>query len=230
VFGISSLSHATAVPPKLEAMKKAALEYAQERKDSFDTFRISCQRLDSKFPISSMELERELGSVIVDTLHKKVSLKQPQLNIHLEIADQAYLFSKKIDGPGGLPVGSEGKVIVLMDEADPKRSLLSAYLMLRRGCRVFPAGKQELVLDPLNKYSSGSKLEFHEIKSFEGLDRLAAERKILAIAVPDMLDSIKEYPLRTMVLRPLVGYTEKELEEMADRLFKEGARNRLALS
>lgn len=219
VFGITSLSDAQVVPPTLEYMKQAALEYAKARVASFNTFRITCQRINPKFPISSIELEKELGAAVVDSLHKKVCLKNPELNIQFEIADKAYLFSEKIEGAGGLPVGSEGKVIVLINAEEQKMCLLSAYLLLRRGCSVFLAGITETGISSLSRYSSGSKLGFHKVSKYEELDDLATKNKILGIAVPDRIGKIRSYPFKTMVLRPLVGYTEKELSKMADTLF-----------
>ncbi len=174
-----------------------------------------------------MTLEQAIGEVVFETLHKRVSLKSPELNIQFEIADKAYLFSKKIEGPGGLPIGSEGRVMVLMDEdangkndaSSSMRSLLAAYLLFKRGCSILPVGIRQPDLSHLAKYASGGKLLFHKVNDFRGLDKLAAEKKILGIVVSDTAGSIKEYPFKTAVLRPLVGYTEKELDEMQKRLF-----------
>jgi len=225
VFGIASISHATAVPLNLEEMKKAALEYAKARIGSFNTFRVTCQRIDIRFPIDSMTLEKTIGEVVFETLHKKVSLKEPELNIQFDIADQAYLFDEKIEGPGGLPIGSEGRVMVLMDNQEgrdakgTRNSLIAAYLLFKRGCSILPVGTKELDLSPLAAYASGGKLLFHKVESFDGLDKLAAEKKILAIIVPDIATDVKTYPFKTAILRPLVGYTENELAEMEKRLF-----------
>lgn len=217
VFGITSISNATVVPPNLEEMKRAALELAQSRK--FETFRITCQRLEVRFPIDSMTLEKAIGETVFETLHKRVSLKNPELNIQFEIADKVYLFSEKIEGPGGLPIGSEGRVLVLMDEKNKIGSLLSAYLLFKRGCSILPAGRAELDLSPLARYASGGKLLFQRLDSYEKLDSLAADKKILGIVVPDTADDVKDYPFRTMVLRPLVGYTCKEIDMQGKKLF-----------
>ena len=172
-----------------------------------------------RFPIDSMTLERSIGEVVFETLHKKVSLKAPELNIQFEIADQAYLFSEKIEGPGGLPIGSEGRVMVVVDEKEPKKSLLASYLMFKRGCSILPVGIREIDLSHLNPYASGGKLLFHKVADYACLDKLAAEKKILGIVVPDTVNDLKSYPFNTAVLRPLVGYTEEEIKELEKRLF-----------
>jgi adenylyl- and sulfurtransferase ThiI len=214
VFGISSLSIATAVPLELEAIKNAALEYAKQRK--FASFRITTQRVNVRFPLDSMSVDKIVGEVIFETLHKPVDLHNPNLNIHIELIDQAYIFADKIECHAGLPVGSEGRVICLMDNPN---SLLAAVLIMKRGCSVLPCGKAEMDLSPLKRYYPSQKLQLRKIKDYAELDKIAQEKRIKAVVVADTISEIKEYPTQMLVLRPLVGYTPEEVESLLKKYF-----------
>jgi adenylyl- and sulfurtransferase ThiI len=208
IFGISTLSHATVVPLELEEIKKAALSYANDRK--FESFRITTQKLNVKFPHDTPTVDRTVGEVIFETMHKKVDLHKPELNIHIELADKAYIFDQKIEGPKGLPVGSEGRILCIMEG---RESYLAAVLMMKRGCSVLPCGKEDMDLDLLKKYYPSEKLAIRKIKDYSELDAIAKDKRILAVVAPDNLATLKDYGTGLLVLRPLVGYSDEELEE-----------------
>ena len=216
IFGIASLSSAIIVPPNIEDIKKAALEYARAR--NFATFRITSQRLDSRFPLNSSELDKTVGEVIFETLHKKVSLKEPELNIHLEVADKAYIFSDKVFGFGGLPIGTQNRVLCLLDN---KYSLLAAALLMRRGCSAALCSTSEFDFEPLRKFCFGMIPNLKTIKNLEELDRIASESKAKALIVSDRVDSLRDYKTKLPVLRPLVGYDDKKLEEEYRKYFSQ---------
>jgi adenylyl- and sulfurtransferase ThiI len=214
IFGISTLSHATVVPLELEEIKKAALDYARQRK--FGSFRITTQKLNVKFPHDTPSVDRIVGEVIFETMHKRVDLHKPELNLHIELADQAYIFDQKIEGPKGLPVGSEGRILCIMEG---KGSYLAAVLMMKRGCSVLPCGKEDMDLELLKKYYPSEKLVIKKIKDYSELDRIAAANRIKAVVAPDTLFTLKDYGTALLVLRPLVGYSDKELEEKYKEYF-----------
>ncbi len=100
------------------------------------TFCVRVKRAEKTLPFSSVELEARLGEVILEnTKWDKVSLKQPDVTFQMEIRrDATYLFSEKLKGPGGLPVGTAGRVLVLLSGGID--SPVAAWLMAKRGCRV----------------------------------------------------------------------------------------------
>jgi thiamine biosynthesis protein ThiI len=216
IFGIASLSSTIVAPPNIEDIKKAALEYAATRK--FTTFRITSQRLDTRFPLNSSELDRTVGEVIFETLHKKVSLKEPELNLHIEIADKAYLFSDKVLGFGGLPIGTQNRVLCLLDN---KYSLLAAALLMRRGCSAALCSLAEFDVEPLKRFCYGMVPSLRIIKSLEEIDKTASESKARALIVSDRVDSLRDYKTKLPVLRPLVGYDDRKLEQEYRRYFSQ---------
>lgn len=137
VCGVAYFSLAQAVPlsltnPHLDELGKTVVE--EFRTQPFSTFRITAKRADKRLPVTSMDVERVVGAFVRQTLGKEVSLKNPDLTIHIELlTDHAYLFSEKISGPGGMPVGVSGRVACLLSGGID--SPVAAYRMMKRGCR-----------------------------------------------------------------------------------------------
>lgn len=125
------------------------------------SFKVETQRLDKTFLKTSVEVNKELGAFVVKEFGWKVDLENPELVIGIEIINgKAYVFFEKIKGVGGLPVGTQGKVVVLLSGGID--SPVAAFLMLKRGAEVvavhFDQGKNakkvvEKVVDILNDYS-----------------------------------------------------------------------------
>ncbi len=138
VFGIAHFSTAQLIPlhpdlpTTLEALKSAI--GAQVRDLSFDTFRVSTKRADKRFPLTSLDLDREIGAHICDLTGKPVSLRYPTLTITVEmLSREAYVSVQKEAGAGGLPVGVSGKVACLISGGID--SPVAAYRMMKRGCK-----------------------------------------------------------------------------------------------
>ncbi len=133
IFGVVSFSFAEACEPKIEVIKKKALEILKLKR--FKTFRISAQRSDKRFSLTSQQINEKVGAFIVKNLKKDVKLKKPGINCFIEITDeQAFLYTKKIKGSGGLPVGTGGRTAVLISGGID--SPVAAYLTIKRGVRV----------------------------------------------------------------------------------------------
>ena len=139
VCGIANFSLSHAMPfdladPCLDKLSAAVVE--DVRPKSFSTFRVTAKRADKRFPMTSMDIERDVGAAVCDTLGKKVNLKNPELTIYLELlSKEAYCATEKIQGPGGMPVGVSGKVACLISGGID--SPVAAYRMIKRGCRAF---------------------------------------------------------------------------------------------
>src|SRR3989338_3095217 len=97
------------------------------------TFRVTANCL-TQCDLTSQKMNEEVGGYIVDKTKAKVSLKNPDINIGIEVFNKkAYLFTEKKRGPGGLPIGTQGLVAVLLEDKD---SIKAAMLMMKRGCVV----------------------------------------------------------------------------------------------
>lgn len=95
-------------------------------------FRVTSKRSDKRFPLESMEINYEVGGYLKTELGLAVNLKHPQMDVRVEVAlDAAYIYTRKIPGIGGLPVGTSGKGVVLFSGGID--SPVAAYTMMKRG-------------------------------------------------------------------------------------------------
>lgn len=132
IFGIQNMSLAIKVKNDLEEIKKQALRLLNET-DGVRTFKIATKRSNKNFPIKSQELNHILGShLLINTEDITVDVHQPDLEITVDIrSDATYLTSNKVEGPGGLPVGSSGKGLLLLSGGID--SPVAGYLTMKRG-------------------------------------------------------------------------------------------------
>lgn len=116
----------------MSAIKSAVIKALPEK---FETFRISTSRRNKKFPLNSMEINKELGSLVVREKGKKVDLDNPDVTVWVEIGEKfALVYSKRFEGIGGLPVGCAGKVVSLVSGGID--SPVASFLAMKRGCEV----------------------------------------------------------------------------------------------
>ncbi|NLN07726.1 MAG: tRNA 4-thiouridine(8) synthase ThiI [Firmicutes bacterium] len=133
VFGIVSFSPVVKVPLDLEAIKAAALqEFAKTARPGL-TFKVNTKRANKRFPLLSQEISAAVGAHLLRNLPGlTVDVHTPQEVLDIEIREEeAYLYTKKILGPGGLPVGVAGKGLLLLSGGID--SPVAGWMMLKRG-------------------------------------------------------------------------------------------------
>jgi len=137
VPGIVSVSIASKTNATLDVISKAAVNIAKRTLGKSQTFAVRASRI-GVHDFSSKEVNEVVGSAILKAVHgSKVNLSHPDRTIFVEIrGSDAYIFAEKRGGVGGLPVGTQGKVVTLLYHGinDP----VATYLMMKRGCMVFP--------------------------------------------------------------------------------------------
>jgi thiamine biosynthesis protein ThiI len=132
-FGVANFSLAGRSTLDIESMAQAILRDLGDR--SCRTFRVSARRADKRFPMTSPQIEREVGGRIKEVKGWTVDLEDPELDIRLELlTDQAFYFFGKDRGPGGLPTGTAGRVACLLSGGID--SPVAAHRMMKRGCTV----------------------------------------------------------------------------------------------
>lgn len=135
VFGISSFSPAIKADLELEAIKDAALMGIQEITPQPASFKVRVRRPNKKFPYNSNEMNHHLGGhILVNTEGIKVDVHHPDVEVAVEIREEAaYIMCQKIAGAGGLPVGTSGKIMLMLSGGID--SPVAGYLALKRGVR-----------------------------------------------------------------------------------------------
>jgi thiamine biosynthesis protein ThiI len=133
VFGVANFAQAGRAPLDVDAIAQAILGDLGERTAA--TFRVSARRADKRFPLTSPQIEREVGGRIKEAKGWTVDLDDPELTIHVEAltTDAFYYFGKEL-GAGGMPVGVSGRVACLLSGGID--SPVAAWRLMRRGCRV----------------------------------------------------------------------------------------------
>ncbi|MBC8402910.1 MAG: tRNA 4-thiouridine(8) synthase ThiI, partial [Candidatus Marinimicrobia bacterium] len=130
VFGIAYYAPAYRVAPELEIIQSATLELLQGVE--FQTFRITTRKTDRDFPVSAHRTNELVGAHVVEQLGSKVKLKDPDANCRIDLFYQAaFLYTERLEGPGGLPVGVSGKVALMLSGGID--SPVAGYFTLKRG-------------------------------------------------------------------------------------------------
>ena len=112
VFGLVYISPCIRIEKDFEEIKKASIEAAKEKMESgnFTTFKVDTNRGDKNFPMKSPEMSREIGGVILNNFNDlTVDVHKPDFYLYIDIKQYAYIYTVKVKGYGGLPLGTNGK-------------------------------------------------------------------------------------------------------------------------
>jgi thiamine biosynthesis protein ThiI len=180
VFGVVSASPAQTVLADIGDISQAAADMAMRIKPR--TFAIRPKR--SGGSISSETIGREAGEAVRMATGAAVDLEDPELEIYVEARqDKAYLFTEILKGPGGLPLGSGGRMVALISGGID--SSVAAWMMMRRGCPVsllhFDSRPYADALaqsmrsaEVLSQWASGRKIRFIHVPIAPGIEKIAS--------------------------------------------------------
>ena len=132
VFGLIGILPAVRVGGTYQQLEDHVAAHLDELCGS--TFAIRCHRSDKKFPLRSEEIARRLGQLVKDRSGMAVDLSNPEVTIHVLVqTDGIFVYRQRFPGAGGLPVGTSGRVLVLLSGGID--SPAAAYMSLKRGTR-----------------------------------------------------------------------------------------------
>jgi len=135
VMGLSSVHYMRSVSSDIEHIKKISLDLLESERDNFDTFKISTKRQNKSFPKTSPEFNALIGELICLNLDKKVKLKNPDLDLRIEIIeDRAFIGYRFKKGFGGLPIGCGEEALSLISSGID--SPAASFKMLKRGVQL----------------------------------------------------------------------------------------------
>ncbi|CAM3259218.1 tRNA uracil 4-sulfurtransferase ThiI [Sporolactobacillus spathodeae] len=135
IFGIQNISAAIKTENTLDAIKEGVLQVVRAEKDA-KTFKIAARRKDKRFPIRSAELNQEIGGyVLKNNENMRVDVHHPDLKVRIEIGYyETRIYGREYQGAGGLPVGSSGKVMLMLSGGID--SPVAGYLIAKRGALI----------------------------------------------------------------------------------------------
>lgn len=137
VFGIYGICPAVVLEDQgFEQLSKDVADYVKKvyGEESL-TFKVNTRRNKKTYPMQSMEVSSELGSVILDACpNMKVDVHNPQVTVNVEIRNKIYLYSENIPGPGGMPLGTNGRAMLLLSGGID--SPVAGYMIAKRGVTI----------------------------------------------------------------------------------------------
>jgi len=226
VFGIVSVSPAIQTKTDINSISKLSLDISKNLLNETKSFAVRATRT-GKHDFTSQDIAVKIGSDVVKATKARVNLTKPDFEIFIEIRnDKTYLFTEKIRGVGGLPLGTQGKVISLIID---KKSLLAAWYLMHRGCKAIfiKTKKTKEKIEPFfSKWNI--KPEIITIKTqdkdlYKNLNQLALEYNCDALVTNynidknslDLLSEIKSLKqhMDIPVLHPLIAMDEKTINK-----------------
>ena len=178
IFGVVSYSPTVSTKTDHDAIKATVQDYIKKlmEKGEFNPekpFAVKCRRVGThKF--SSREMAGFCGAAVIEITDAPVDLSNPEFRLYIEVReDITYIFHKKIPGPGGLPIGTQGRMISLVSGGID--SPVATYLMMKRGCDItilnfdndpYTSGSNDKIIkiyEKLKEYASGSELKLYQV-------------------------------------------------------------------
>ncbi|MBO3801612.1 MAG: tRNA uracil 4-sulfurtransferase ThiI [Thermoproteota archaeon] len=135
VFGVKWFTIAEECEEDINKIRDTIFSLCNNLLSENVSFRVVAKRANKSFPLSSMQLEEEVGAFLVNKFKAKVDLKNPTRKIYIEITKgKSYIYLEKIQGPGGLPVGVAGKLVSLISGGID--SPVASWLAMKRGAQL----------------------------------------------------------------------------------------------
>ncbi len=213
-FGLVSYSPVLEAPSALPDMTSLAVDVAKQQLHRGTRFAVRVRRVGDH-PYSSVDVAREIGTAVLSIAPGlKVDLGNPDWEVMLEIrGGRAYLYSEVIRGPGGLPMGTQGRVVAYVEGWD---GILAAWLMMRRGCWVTPVYvREERWARALEHWDPD--LSCQQVESLNEMTRVADSGKAMGYVYPWGVEKARGEDLRPSYY-PLSGLSDDSLEDLRRRV------------
>lgn len=137
IFGIAWICPVKIIDSlEFDNIKKSVGEFIDEKYPNKDfTFKVAAKREDKKYPLTSPEICADLGGYLLDLYpDMKVDVHNPKVLLMVELRRKTYIYSENIKGLGGMPVGSNGKAMLLLSGGID--SPAAGYLVSKRGVAI----------------------------------------------------------------------------------------------
>ena len=137
VFGITGVCPVVHVEDKgFEQLASDVTSFIDEvYPDKNKTFKVNSRRARKNYPLESMEINAKLGEVLLNAFPElSVDVHNPEIMLNVEIREKIYIYSEVIKGPGGMPIGTNGKAMLLLSGGID--SPVAGYMISKRGVRI----------------------------------------------------------------------------------------------
>ena len=228
IFGVVGLNPSARVKREDEEIKAKVLEFANYAyEQGARTFKIGVNRSNKGFEKKSMDYARELGAhVLINSPFEKVQMKDPDVQINVDIRKDVYVYTERIKTYGGLPIGSTGKGLVLLSGGID--SPVASFMMAKRGMRInfvtfhsFPfTSKQALekikeLTDILSIYTGKTRLYSMNILKIQEAINTKTKKELATILTRRVMMRLAERLSETMNYQALI--TGESLGQVASQ-------------
>ncbi len=135
VFGIVNICPVMKCEKDIESIAEAVKTCVADSRTTEKTFKVEAKREDKSFPLNSPQICMEIGGKVLEAFHDiKVDVHQPDMVVNIEIRQEAYVYTKKERGAGGMPIGTNGKATILLSGGID--SPVAGYMIAKRGVEI----------------------------------------------------------------------------------------------
>lgn len=132
IFGIVNICPVVKCAKDMDSIAKTAIECLESLDTEGKTFKVEAKREDKKFPLNSPQICMELGGRILNAVSGlSVDVHKPEIMVNVEVRQEAYVYTQKLKGAGGMPVGTNGKSTILLSGGID--SPVAGYMIAKRG-------------------------------------------------------------------------------------------------
>jgi len=219
VFGVVSFSEAVECPADIDVICRVMVIYSHHLVKKAASFAIRSRR-SGTHKFTSRDVAVAAGKAIQDAHPSlKVDLGRPDIELFVEVRqNRAFIFHEVIEGPGGLPLGSQGRMLALVDG---DRGMVAAWMMMKRGCKVTAVATDRLDwIEPLRNWDLH--LKFQMIGGMDELKEISKLNRSDVLAVGWTLEEVEskrsEVPEGITLFHPTVGLTDENLADLVRRI------------
>ena len=136
VFGIVGISRCAVCEKDMADIERTVREYIPQFLIGKKSFKVIAKRSDKRFALDSMEIAREVGGYVLSSVPAiRVDVHNPEIVVHVEIREYAaYVHAGQFKGAGGMPVGTNGKGLLLLSGGID--SPVAGYMIAKRGVQI----------------------------------------------------------------------------------------------
>ncbi len=212
IFGIVSLSPVWQCHSELAEIRLLATDIAEQvlKLNEKKSFAIRARRA-GHHKFSSKLIAEEAGAAVKRITNAKVNLSNPEFEIEIECRSRnTYIFTEKISAVGGLPLGTGGKVLALLENEE---GAFAALMIAKRGCEIVLLAKSFEPVEIVKIFYIGRELELFATKNFSELEEILEQKKINCIVAGEKISKKIEKLLNEkniLILQPLEGLSAAE--------------------
>jgi len=232
IFGITSISPAIETKTDMYDISQYAVKISKKMIGKKDSFALRVTR-SGQHDFTSQDVAIKVGNDVAKETQARVDLDSPDFELFIEIrGSRSFLFTEKVRGVSGLPLGTQGNILALID--NPK-SILAAWYLMHRGCEIFFVTTDRKNVDYLDSFARNwyitsdiTMINAKEKNLYDALNKIAFEKGCDAIVTAHSLyniprNSVSDIKLfkkhiKLPILNPLIAMEQSAIDKKCNEI------------